>query len=149
MERKDIAEKYIIAGETAESALMFLPAESVYAELHSRFVDVVELSYKYKVWIVSPTTLMATLNTVRAVLKDAKMQEQAGVIQKEVSCLLDDVGRLDERVDNLSKHFELANKDIAEIKTSSSKIVRRIDKIEEIEFDDAETSKFIQQKDVV
>ena len=142
---RDIAEKYIIPGETAESALMFLPAESVYAELHSRFVDVVELSYKSRVWIVSPTTLMATLNTVRAVLKDAKMQEQAGVIQKEVSCLVEDIGRLDDRVDNLAKHFEQANKDIAEIKTSSSKIVRRIDKIEEIEFAEADVSKIIQQ----
>lgn len=66
---KDISEKYIIPGETAESALMFLPSESIYAELHSNFTDVVEVSYRSKVWIVSPTTLMATLNTVRAVLK--------------------------------------------------------------------------------
>lgn len=146
---KDIAEKYIIPGETAESALMFLPAESVYAELHSRFVDVVETSYKSKVWIVSPTTLMATLNTVRAVLKDAKMQEQAGVIQKEVSCLVEDIGRLDERVDNLAKHFEQANKDIAEIRTSSSKIVRRIDKIEEIEFAEPEVGKIVHQKEAI
>ncbi|MBP5399654.1 MAG: DNA recombination protein RmuC [Alphaproteobacteria bacterium] len=146
---KDISEKYIIAGETAESAMMFLPAESVYAELHARFVDVVEFSFKQKVWIVSPTTLMATLNTVRAILKDAHMREQAGVIQKEVSNLVDDVNRLDERVDNLAKHFEQANKDIGEIRTSSAKIVKRIDKIEEIEFvEDAET-KVIQQKNAI
>lgn len=79
---KDISEKYIIPGETAESALMFLPSEAVYAELHANFIDVIEVSYRAKVWIVSPTTLMATLNTVRAILKDAHMREQAGVIQK-------------------------------------------------------------------
>ena len=80
---KDISEKYIIPGETAESALMFLPSEAIYAELHANFIDAVEASYKAKVWIVSPTTLMATLNTVRAILKDARMREQAGVIQKK------------------------------------------------------------------
>lgn len=146
---KDIAEKYIIVGETAESAMMFLPAESVYAELHARFVDVVEFSFKSKVWIVSPTTLMATLNTVRAVLKDARMREQAGVIQKEVSCLIDDINRLDERVDNLAKHFDQANRDIGEIRTSSAKIVKRIDKIEEIEFAEGDEMKVIQHKNVV
>lgn len=130
---KDIAEKYIVIGETAESALMFLPAESIYAEMHANFADVVEASYRAKVWIVSPTTLMATLNTVRAVLKDAKMREQAGVIQKEVALLVDDINRLDERVENLSKHFDQANKDISEIRISSSKISRRVEKIEEVE----------------
>ena len=143
---KDISEKYIIPGETAESALMFLPAESIYAELHSRFVDVVETSYRSKVWIVSPTTLMATLNTVRAVLKDARMREQAGLIQKEVGILMEDINRLDERVDNLSKHFELASKDIGEIKISSSKIARRVDRIEEIEFGENDTTVLIEQK---
>ncbi len=130
---KDISEKYIIAGETAESALMFLPSESVYAELHANFVDVVEASYRAKVWIVSPTTLMATLNTVRAVLKDARMREQAGVIQKEVGILIEDIGRLDDRIDSLSKHFDQASKDIGDIKISSGKISRRIEKIEDIE----------------
>ena len=130
---KDISEKYIIPGETAESALMFMPSESVYAELHANFVDVVEASYRAKVWIVSPTTLMATLNTVRAVLKDARMQEQAGVIQKEVGMLIEDVDRIDERIENLSKHFDMASKDIGEIKVSSGKISKRIEKIEDIE----------------
>lgn len=130
---KDISEKYIISGETAESALMFLPSEAIYAELHANFVDVVENSYKAKVWIVSPTTLMATLNTVRAVLKDAYMREQAGVIQKEVGLLIDDVCRLDERIDNLGRHFKQANDDIDSIKISSSKISKRIEKIEAIE----------------
>ena len=134
---KDIAEKYIITGETAESALMFLPSEAIYAELHANFVDVVEASYKAKVWIVSPTTLMATLNTVRAVLKDAHMREQAGVIQKEVGMLIDDIGRLDERIENLGKHFKQAGDDIESIKISSGKINKRIEKIEAIEVGDA------------
>ena len=135
---KDISEKYIIPGETAESALMFLPSESVYAELHANFIDVIEASYRARVWIVSPTTLMATLNTVRAILKDAYMREQAGVIQKEVGCLIEDISRLDERIENLSRHFDMAGKDIGEIKISSSKISKRIEKIEDIELGNAE-----------
>lgn len=133
---KDISEKYIIVGETAESALMFLPSEAIYAELHANFCDVVEASYRSKVWIVSPTTLMATLNTVRAILKDASMREQAGVIQKEVGILVEDVSRLDERVDNLSRHFDMAAKDISEIKVSSGKISKRIQRIEDFELED-------------
>jgi len=134
----DISEKYIIAGETAESALMFLPSEAVYAELHASFADVVEKSYRAKVWIVSPTTLMATLNTIRAVLKDANMREQAGVIQKEVGILLDDIARLDKRVSNLGSHFEQASKDIREITISTDKITKRAEKIEEIQVNDGE-----------
>lgn len=130
---KDIAEKYIIPGITAESALMFLPSESIYAELHANFIDVVETSYRNKVWIVSPTTLMATLNTVRAILKDAQMREQAGVIQKEVGILIDDIIRLDKRVESLSKHFDQANDDIKDIKVSSEKINKKITKIENIQ----------------
>ena len=136
---KDISEKYIIAGETAESALMFLPSEAVYAELHANFTDVVRDSYKSKVWIVSPTTLMATLNTVRAILKDAYMREQAGVIQKEVGLLIEDIARLNERVDNLGRHFKQANDDIDAIKISSGKIVRKIEKIEAVELGEEKT----------
>lgn len=130
---KDIADKYILSGETAESALMFLPSEAIYAELHANFIDAVEASYKAKVWIVSPTTMMATLNTVRAILKDARMREQAGVIQKEVGILIEDINRLDERVESLGRHFKQAGDDIEQIKTSSGKINRRIQKIENIE----------------
>ena len=131
-----IADKYIVPGETAESALMFLPSEAVYAELHASLPDVVEKSYRARVWIVSPTTLMATLNTVRAVLKDAHMREQAGVIQAEVLKLLEDVLRLDKRVGNLQNHFTQAQKDIGEIQTSSGKIARRAEKIEDIQLQD-------------
>jgi len=132
-----IAEKYIISGETAESALMFLPSEAVYAELHANFSDVVEKSYRARVWIVSPTTLMATLNTVRAVLKDARMREQAGVIQKEVGVLMGDVGRLDERVDKLRVHFQLAEKDIGAISTSTRKITSRAERIEDFQLEES------------
>ena len=136
---KDISEKYIIPGETAESALMFLPSESIYAELHSNFTDVVEVSYRSKVWIVSPTTLMATLNTVRAVLKDARMREMAGVIQKEVGSLTEDISRLDDRIESLSKHFDMASRDIGDIKVSSGKISHRIDRIEDIQLGNDKT----------
>jgi len=130
---RDIAERYIIAGETAESALMFLPSEAVYAELHANFPEIVQQSYRARVWIVSPTTLMATLNTVRAVLKDARMREQANVIQKEVRLLIEDVERLDDRVGKLQKHFDQANEDVRQIRISTEKVSRRGEKIQEIE----------------
>jgi len=133
---RDIQERYIVAGETAESALMFLPSEAVYAELHANFVNVVEDSYRRRVWIVSPTTLMATLNTVRAVLKDARMREQAGVIQTEVQRMLEDVGRLDKRVGNLQRHFGQAEEDLREIRISVDKVTKRGERIDELQFDD-------------
>ncbi len=133
---KAIAEKYIVPGETADSALMFLPSEAVYAELHATFRNVVEDSFRRRVWIVSPTTLMATLNTIRAVLKDAKMREQAGVIQAEVVKMMDDVGRLDKRVGNLQSHFDLAVKDVREIRISTDKIVKKGEIIDNLHFED-------------
>ena len=135
----DIAAKYILPGETAEQALLFLPSEAVYAELHANFTDVVEKSYRAKVWIVSPTTLMAVLHTIRAVLKDASMREQAGVIQKEVLILIEDVERLDDRVDSLQKHFSQAGRDIDLIKTSSQKITRRAERIEEVQLGEGDS----------
>lgn len=130
---RDIAERYIIPGETAESALMFLPSEAVYAELHANFPDVVEKSFRAKVWIVSPTTLMATLNTVRAVLKDARMREQAGVIQGEVGKMMDDVKRLDDRVGKLARHFGQTTEDVRQIQISTDKVLKRGDRIEDIQ----------------
>ena len=130
---RDIAEKYIVPGETAESALMFLPSEAVYAELYANFPDVVEKSYLAHVWIVSPTTLWATLHTVRAVLKDVHMREQAHVIQKEVLTMLGDVNRLDDRVGKLQDHFGLAVEDIRQIRISTDKVTKRGERIEEIE----------------
>ena len=113
---------------------MFLPSEAVYAELHANFRNVVEESFRHRVWIVSPTTLMATLNTVRAVLKDAKMREQADVIQSEIIKILNDVGRLDKRVANLLSHFDLAVKDMREIRISTDKILKKSDMIENLNF---------------
>jgi DNA recombination protein RmuC len=131
----DISRKYIVPGETAESALMFLPSEAVYAELHAAFRGVVEDSYRARVWIVSPTTLMATLNTVRAVLKDVHMREQAGVIQEEVHTMLKDVLRLDDRVAKLQRHFEQAGEDVRQIRISTEKVAKRAERIEEMEFE--------------
>ena len=135
-----IAEKYIVPGETAESALMFLPSEAVYAELHANFPEVVTKSYRARVWIVSPTTLMATLNTVRAVLKDVEMRKQAGVIQRYVGLLLQDVGRLGGRVENLEKHFAQAEKDIRDIRTSADAITKRGEKIHDVELAESDAA---------
>ena len=137
---KDIQEKYIIPGETAESALMFLPSEAIYAELHANFPNVVEESYRRRVWIVSPTTMMATLNTVRAVLKDVQMRKQAHVIQKYVNLMLEDVRRLDDRVGKLEKHFDQATRDIEDIRKSSNSIVGRGEKIIELEVGDEDAA---------
>ena len=134
---RDIQDRYIIAGETAESAGMFLPSEAVYAELHAHLPDIVEKSYSARVWIVSPTTMMATLNTVRAILRDARMREQTALIQKEIGVLITDIERLDKRVDNLDKHFDLAVRDVREIKTSTGKITSRGRRIEDYDVSDA------------
>ena len=140
---KDIQERYIITGETADSACLFLPSEAVYAELHANMLDVVEKSYDARVWIVSPTTMMATLNTVRAILKDARMREQTALIQKEIGMLVGDVTRLDKRVDNLGKHFDLAQKDVQEIKTSTGKISNRGRRIEDYDVESDEVKNVV------
>jgi DNA recombination protein RmuC len=118
---KAISDKYILEGETADGALMFLPSEAVYAELHANFPDLVREGFAARVWIVSPTTCMATLNTMRAILKDARMQEQAGAIRKDRGLLYADVDRLGTRVENLDRHFGQAAKDIADIKISADR----------------------------
>ena len=132
---KDIAEKYIVPGETADGALMFLPSEAIYAELHANFTDLISESFSLKVWVVSPTTCMATLNTVRAILKDARLKEHAERIRIELEHIQKDAQRLEVRATNLNKHFNLASKDLEEIKISSSKISKRSIKFEQIEFD--------------
>ncbi|MGY8955891.1 MAG: DNA recombination protein RmuC [Alphaproteobacteria bacterium] len=137
---KAISEKYIVPGETADTALMFLPSEAVYAELHTNFGDSVDAAHRAKVFIVSPTTLWALLNTMRAVMKDVRMKEAAGIIQTEVLTMLQDVDRLDKRVDHLEKHFQLAEKDIKDIRTSADKVKKRGDKIQDIQLDEVETA---------
>ena len=131
-----IAERYIIEGETADGALMFLPSEAVYAELHANFAEVVREGFAARVWIVSPTTCMATLNTMRAILKDARMREQAGAIRRELGLLHKDVMRLGERVANLDRHFGQAARDVAEIRISAEKAGRRARRLEDFDFGD-------------
>ncbi|GAB1360953.1 DNA recombination protein RmuC [Rhodobacter sp.] len=131
-----IADRYILEGETADGALMFLPSEAIYAELHANFPETVREGFGLKVWIVSPTTCMATLNTMRAVLKDARMREQAGAIRKELSLLYADVDRLGTRVENLDRHFGQAAKDIEEIKISSDKASKRARRLDNFDFEE-------------
>ncbi|MCX8952285.1 DNA recombination protein RmuC [Ruegeria sp. NA] len=133
---KAISEKYILDGETADGALMFVPSEAIYAELHARLPDVVREGFAARVWIVSPTTCMATLNTMRAILKDARMREQAGAIRKELGLLHKDVDRLGDRVSNLDRHFGQAAKDISEIKISAEKAGRRAQRLDNFDFEE-------------
>jgi DNA recombination protein RmuC len=130
---KAIAEKYIVPGETADSALMFLPSEAVYAELHASFPGLVEEAGRARVWIVSPTTLMATLTTIRAVLKDVRMREQAHLIQRKVGELALDVNRLGDRVDKLQKHFGQVVDDVRQVAVSSDKIAQKTAAIRDVE----------------
>ncbi|WP_417268301.1 DNA recombination protein RmuC [Celeribacter baekdonensis] len=132
----DISEKYILEGETADGALMFLPSEAVYAELHANFPELVREGFDKKVWIVSPTTCMATLHTMRAILKDARMREQAGAIRKELSLLSGDVERLGQRVGNLDRHFGQASKDLEEIKISAEKAGKRANRLDNFDFEE-------------
>lgn len=133
---KDISDKYILDGETADGALMFLPSEAVYAELHANFPEVVRDGFAARVWIVSPTTCMATLNTMRAILKDARMREQAGAIRRELGLLFQDVDRLGARVENLDRHFGQAAKDISDIKISADKAGRRARRLDNFDFEE-------------
>ena len=133
---KDISEKYIIEGETADGAILFLPSEAVYAELHANFSELVREGFSARVWIVSPTTCMATLNTMRAILKDARMREQAGAIRNELTSLYQDVDRLGIRVESLDRHFNQAAKDISEIKISADKAGRRAKRLDNFDFEE-------------
>jgi DNA recombination protein RmuC len=133
---KDIAAKYLIPGETHEIALMFLPSEAIYAELHSRFPKVIERGFTDRVMIVSPTTFMATLHTMNAVLKDAAMREQATVILDEVSKISADVRRLDERIGKLQSHYDGGLEMMRQARISTDKITRRADRIEQLELDE-------------
>ncbi len=145
---RDIADKYIIPGETAEHALMFLPSEAVFAELHAELPEVVERSHRARVYIVSPTTLMAALHTIGAVLKDAQMREQAGLIQSEVQRLADDVSRLDERADNLQRHFGQATEDLRLLLISSGKVTHSIHRIGEVDLSEEDEMQSIEPSHV-
>lgn len=131
-----IAERYIIEGETADSALLFLPSEAVYAELHANFADVVRTGFEARVWIVSPTTAMAVLNTMRGVLKDARMRKEANRIRRELGLLTKDTARLVERVGNLDRHFTQAAADLEQIKISAEKAGNRAGRLEAFDFEE-------------
>lgn len=130
---KAVAEKYLIFGETHDVAMLFLPSEAIYAELHANFPQVIEKGFSQKVMIVSPTTFMATLHTMRAVMKDAAMREQAHIIQREVGAMAKDVVLLDDRVAKLQTHFNQTGEDIRKIRISTEKITKRADKIESLD----------------
>ena len=133
-----IASKYIVPGQTGDAALMFLPSEAIYAELHARYANVIEQSFRERVFIVSPTTLWATLNTIRAIFRDVRLREQAGLLQKELHVLMEDMGRLDERVEKLAIHFRQTSKDVDDIQTSARKVARRAERITTMELGEEE-----------
>lgn len=132
---KDIAEKYIIPGETSDGAMMFIPAEAIFAEIHANYPEIIALSQRMKVWIVSPTTLMAILTTARAVLKDDATRKQIHVIQQHLHALAEDFQRFEKRMDKLTKHIDLAHQDANEVNTSARKITQRFQKIESVELE--------------
>ena len=132
---QDIAERYIIPGETADGAVMFIPAEAVFAEIHARFPDLVDASHRARVWMVSPTTMMAVLTTARAVLKDDATRQQLDIIQKHLVMLSGDFRRFQDRMDKLSTHIKQANQDVEDVHTSAKKITQRFVQIEKVELD--------------
>jgi DNA recombination protein RmuC len=135
---KDISEKYIIPGETSDGAMMFIPAESIFAEIHANYPELIALSQRLKVWLVSPTTLMAILTTAKAVLKDDATRKQIHIIQKHLHALADDFQRFEKRMDKLTKHIDLAHQDVNDVNTSAKKITSRFQKIESVDMDTAE-----------
>lgn len=130
---QDIAEKYIIIDETADGAMMFIPSETIFAEIHARFPDLVDIAYRSRVWIVSPTTMMAILTTARAVLKDATTRQQLHIIQKHLHMLASDFERFQKRMDNLARHISQAHSDVEQVHTSAKKITERFGFIEKVE----------------
>jgi DNA recombination protein RmuC len=135
----DISERYLIPGETQDLALMFVPSESVYADLHDGFDDLIQKAYRQQVVLVSPSLLMLAIQVMQQILKDARMREAAHEIRTEVGHLMDDLGRLRERVLNLQKHFGQANDDVTQILISADKVAKRGGRIESLEFEGDET----------
>lgn len=133
---KDISEKYILEGETADGAIMFLPSEAVYAELHARLPEVVRAGFDARVWIVSPTTCMATLNTMRAILKDARMREQAGEIRKALKMLHRDVEIIGEKAGKLEVHLRQAGDDVSGVLTAATRAGKRADRLDNFDFEE-------------
>ena len=132
---KDISEKYILAGETQEIAVMFVPSESIYADLHEFFDDLIQKAQKQRIMIASPSLLMMAIQMLQVIVKDSKMREQANLVQQEVGRILEDVRRLSERVGKLDTHFRQANEDVSLITKSTDSIVRRGTRIADMELD--------------
>ncbi|PTM39321.1 DNA recombination protein RmuC [Bosea sp. 124] len=134
---KDIAERYFLPGETQDMALLFVPSESIYADLHEHFDDVIQKAHRARIMIVSPSLLALAIQLMQSLVRDARMREEAQVIQSEVGKLLADVRRLGERAEKLEQHFRQAQDDVAGIRTSSAKIASRGERIVALDFDDA------------
>ncbi|NNH58047.1 DNA recombination protein RmuC [Rhizobium laguerreae] len=132
---RDISEKYLIQGETQDTAFLFVPSESIFAEIHEHFEPVVQKAHRARIVIVSPSLLMLSIQVIQAVLKDQRMRAQAHLIQGEVAILMDDLSRLDERVRKLQGHFAMAQKDIDMVVTSADKLTKRGARIEALEFE--------------
>lgn len=131
----DIASKYIIPGVTSDGAVMFIPAEAVFAEIHAHHPEVVDYAMQRRVWIVSPTTLMAVLNTARAVMKDVETRKQVHIIKDELGKLGKEFGRFDERMRKLADHIRQAHEDAKDVQITSEKISKRFTSIERVELD--------------
>ncbi|MGV8935233.1 MAG: DNA recombination protein RmuC, partial [Gallionellaceae bacterium] len=131
----DIASKYIIPDVTSDGAVMFIPAEAVFAEIHAHHPEIVDYAMQKRVWIVSPTTLMAVLNTARAVLKDVETRKQVHIIKDELGKLGKEFGRFDERMKKLADHIRQAHEDAQDVHTTSQKISKRFDSIERVDLD--------------
>ena len=141
---RDICERYFVPGETQDLAVLFVPSESVYADLAEHFDDLVQKAHRARVIIVSPSLLMMAIQVLQALVRDARVRDQAHLIQKEVQLLVDDIGRLRTRVTKLDTHFRQAQEDVAAITTSTDKIARRGDKIEQIDFaQDGEVARLV------
>ena len=134
----DIASKYIIPGETADGSILFIPAEAVFAEIHANFYELVEYAHKHKVWLASPTTMMAILTTSLAAIKDVATKKQVHIIQKHLGLLNQDFGRFQKRMDNLARHIKQADEDVSQIHLSSKKISSRFMQIENVELETIE-----------
>ncbi|MGD9153653.1 MAG: DNA recombination protein RmuC [Gammaproteobacteria bacterium] len=132
---QDISNKYIITGETSNGAMMFVPAEAVFAEIHANFPELVDTAHKANVWITSPTTTMAILTTARAVLKDEATRKQVHIIQEHLGKLSENFGRFEKRMNNLAQHINLAYKDVDEVHASAKKITAHFNKIEKVELE--------------
>jgi DNA recombination protein RmuC len=143
---KDIAEKYLLAGETHETAIMFVPSESIHAELHERFEEVIQKAHRQRVILASPSILMLLVQTLQAIFKDAAMREQAHIIKVEVARLLEDVSRVKERVGDLQRHFGLANADLEKLSVSADKVTKRGLRIESMDLSEAQPVESAQGK---